>query len=130
MHMEGIRKTVARQRETPLIEGIVGAYFLVVNPAKRQYRDPGRFGEPIKCSNVLAARMRMRVDQNLAFVPAGETSRPRLAELFEHGHELRIGADRVEIGVRRDLRGTPPAAFEGESEGVQGAVGVVANQSG
>ena len=32
----------------------MGAYFLVVNPAKRQYLDPGRFGEPIKFSNVLA----------------------------------------------------------------------------
>jgi hypothetical protein len=32
----------------------VGAYFLVVNPAKRQYLDPGRFGEPVKFSNVLA----------------------------------------------------------------------------
>ena len=26
----------------------MGAYFLVVNPAKRQYLDPGRFGEAIK----------------------------------------------------------------------------------
>lgn len=32
----------------------VGAYFLVVNPTKRQYLDPGRFGEPVKFSNVLA----------------------------------------------------------------------------
>jgi hypothetical protein len=32
----------------------VGAYFLVVNPTKRQYLDPGRFDEPVKFSNVLA----------------------------------------------------------------------------
>jgi hypothetical protein len=31
----------------------VGAYFLVVNPAKRQYLDPSRFGEPIKFRAVL-----------------------------------------------------------------------------
>ena len=31
----------------------MGAYFLVVNPAKRQYLDPGRFGEAIKFSSVL-----------------------------------------------------------------------------
>lgn len=31
----------------------MGAYFLVVNPAKRQYLDPSRFGEEIKFSNVL-----------------------------------------------------------------------------
>jgi hypothetical protein len=31
----------------------VGAYFLVVNPAKRQYLDPGRFGEAIKFSGLL-----------------------------------------------------------------------------
>ncbi len=31
----------------------MGAYFLVVNPAKRQYLDPARFGEGIKFSSVL-----------------------------------------------------------------------------
>jgi hypothetical protein len=31
----------------------VGAYFKVVNPAKRQYLDPARFGEAIKYSSVL-----------------------------------------------------------------------------
>lgn len=31
----------------------MGAYFLVVNPARRQYLDPGRFGEAIKFSAVL-----------------------------------------------------------------------------
>jgi hypothetical protein len=31
----------------------VGAYFLIVNPAKRQYLDPGRFGEAIKFGGVL-----------------------------------------------------------------------------
>jgi hypothetical protein len=31
----------------------VGAYFLVVNPTKRQYLDPGRFGEAIKFSALL-----------------------------------------------------------------------------
>jgi hypothetical protein len=31
----------------------VGAYFLVVNPAKRQYLDPARFGEASKFSGVL-----------------------------------------------------------------------------
>ena len=29
------------------------AYFLIVNPAKRQYLDPSRFGEGIKFSSVL-----------------------------------------------------------------------------
>ncbi len=31
----------------------MGAYFLVVNPTKRQYLDPGRFGEAIKFSALL-----------------------------------------------------------------------------
>ena len=31
----------------------MGAYFLIVNPAKRQYLDPNRFGEAVKYSNVL-----------------------------------------------------------------------------
>jgi hypothetical protein len=31
----------------------MGAYFLIVNPAKRQYLDPSRFGEAIKFSAVL-----------------------------------------------------------------------------
>lgn len=31
----------------------MGAYFLVVNPAKRQYLDPARFGEAIKVTSVL-----------------------------------------------------------------------------
>lgn len=31
----------------------VGMYFLVVNPAKRQYLDPGRFGEANKFSGLL-----------------------------------------------------------------------------
>ncbi len=31
----------------------MGAYFLVVNPSKRQYLDPARFGEGIKSSSVL-----------------------------------------------------------------------------
>jgi hypothetical protein len=31
----------------------MGAYFLVVNPARRQYLDPGRFGEGIKYASVL-----------------------------------------------------------------------------
>ena len=31
----------------------VGAYFLVVNPAKRQYLDPARFGEAAKFSGLL-----------------------------------------------------------------------------
>jgi hypothetical protein len=55
---------------------------------------------------------------------AGEPpSRARLPELFEQGHELQIGADRVEIGARRDLLGAPPAAFEDEAKGIEGAVG-------
>ena len=31
----------------------MGAYFLVVNPTKRQYLDPARFGEAIKFSGLL-----------------------------------------------------------------------------
>jgi hypothetical protein len=31
----------------------VGAYFLVVNPAQRQYLDPARFGEAVKFAGVL-----------------------------------------------------------------------------
>jgi hypothetical protein len=31
----------------------MGAYFLVVNPARRQYLDPARFGEAVKFSSVL-----------------------------------------------------------------------------
>lgn len=31
----------------------MGAYFLIVNPAKRQYLDPGRFGEAIQFRGVL-----------------------------------------------------------------------------
>lgn len=31
----------------------MGAYFLIVNPAKRQYLDPGRFGESVKFTSVL-----------------------------------------------------------------------------
>ena len=31
----------------------MGAYFLIVNPAKRQYLDPYRFGEGVKFSSVL-----------------------------------------------------------------------------
>ncbi len=31
----------------------MGAYFLIVNPTKRQYLDPSRFGEGIKFSSVL-----------------------------------------------------------------------------
>ena len=32
----------------------MGAYSLVVNPAKRQYLDPGRFGEGFELSPVLS----------------------------------------------------------------------------
>ena len=82
--------------------------------------------------NVDTIQKLIYAEQCLPFDPCrpGSSSRPCLPELIEQGGEFGIGADRVEIGVRRDFRGTPPAAFEGEAKCVQGAVGVVANQSG
>ncbi len=56
----------------------MGAYFLVVNPAKRQYLDPGRFGEPVKFSNVLAGAHCLRALKLLiadCFRPAGASFR-------------------------------------------------------
>ena len=56
----------------------MGAYFLVVNPAKRQYLDPGRFGEPIKFSNVLAGAHCLRAFKLLVadcFRPDGASFR-------------------------------------------------------
>ena len=39
----------------------VGAYFLVVNPTRRQYLDPARFGEAIKFAGVLRGEFRLYV---------------------------------------------------------------------
>ena len=56
----------------------MGSYFLVVDPAKRQYLDPGRFGEPIKFSNVLAGAHCLRALKFLiadCFRPEGTSFR-------------------------------------------------------
>ena len=55
---------------------------------------------------------------DVASALASQPSRPGLPELFEQGHEFAVSADRVEIGVRGDLFGALPAAFEGEAKRV------------
>ncbi len=68
-----------------------------------------------------------RSDGSRLLVPQGP-SRPRLTEFFEHRHESGVGADWVEVWVGRDFLGTLPAVLEGEAEGVEGSVGVLAGE--